>query len=127
MIKHLLITGAGVDRSKGLDFPLAATLLPEVSQFINGAGKPVDEALRALLPNFRFRFATMIARAVDEIATRGLRHLIASHHQATEQQRLCDEQHVRLNFQSHDERRTTQIPTSNLPEPGWPHPAGCAL
>jgi len=71
MIKHLLITGAGVDRSKGLDFPLAATLLPEVSQFINGSGKPVDEALRALLPNLRFSFATMIARAVDEIATRG--------------------------------------------------------
>jgi len=68
--ENLLITGAGVDKTKGIDFPLAATLLPEITQFVNGEGKAVSEALRTLLPNLRFTFNSMIARAVDAIATR---------------------------------------------------------
>ncbi len=70
MTKHLLITGAGVDRTPGIDFPLAFTLLPEVAQFIQNEGKEVDEVLRRLLPNLRFSFNTLVARAVDDIATR---------------------------------------------------------
>lgn len=66
----LLITGAGVDRTPGIDFPLANTLLADVVQYLEGQGKPVDEALRKMLPGLQFRFNTMIARAVDKIATR---------------------------------------------------------
>jgi hypothetical protein len=71
MTKNLLITGAGVDRTPGIDFPLAYTLLPEVAQFIEAEGKEVDAALRSMLPNLRFSFNNLVARAVDEITTRG--------------------------------------------------------
>ena len=71
MIKNLLITGAGVDCTKGIDFPLAATLLPEIAAYIEGDGKAVDQVLRSMLPNLRFSFASMVARAVDAISTRG--------------------------------------------------------
>ena len=71
MNKNLIIIGAGVDCTSGIDFPLAATLLPEIAAYIEGDGKAVDKALRALLPNLRFTFASMVARAVDTISTRG--------------------------------------------------------
>lgn len=70
MIDNLLIIGAGVDRTQGLDFPLANTLLADVSRYLEGPGKAVDEALRDMLPGLRFSFNNMIARAVDKIATR---------------------------------------------------------
>lgn len=66
----LLITGAGVDRTDGLDFPLANTLLADVTRYLDGDGKGVDAALREMLPGMRFSFNNMIARAVDKIATR---------------------------------------------------------
>ena len=71
MTKNLLITGAGVDRTAGIEFPLATTLLPEIAAFIDGEGKEVDAILRGLIPNLRFTFASMVARAVDTISTRG--------------------------------------------------------
>lgn len=70
MSNNLLILGAGVDRTQGIDFPLANTLLADVSRYLDGPGKAVDEALRAMLPGLRFSFNSMIARAVDRIATR---------------------------------------------------------
>ena len=70
MTSNLLILGAGVDRTTGIDFPLANTLLADVTRYLDGPGKPVDEALRAMLPGLRFSFNHMIARAVDKIATR---------------------------------------------------------
>ena len=66
----LLITGAGVDRTAGIDFPLANTLLADVTRYLDGPGKMVDQALRAMLPGLRFSFNSMIARAVDKIAIR---------------------------------------------------------
>ena len=71
MSQNLLITGAGVDCTQGIGFPMAATLLPEIAAYIEGEGKSVDQTLRALLPNLRFTFASMIARAVEAITTRG--------------------------------------------------------
>lgn len=70
MSENLLILGAGVDRTEGIDFPLANTLLADVSRYLEGPGKAVDEALRTMLPGLRFSFNNMIARAVDKIATR---------------------------------------------------------
>lgn len=70
MSDHLLILGAGVDRTHGIDFPLANTLLADVSRYLDGPGKAVDAALRSMLPGLRFTFNSMIARSVDKIATR---------------------------------------------------------
>lgn len=70
MSKELLIIGAGVDRTGGIDFPLANTLLADVTRYLDGPGKAVDEALRAMLPGLRFSFNHIIARAVERIATR---------------------------------------------------------
>ena len=70
MTDKLLILGAGVDRTGGIDFPLANTLLADVTRYLDGPGKTVDEALRDMLPGLRFTFNSMIARAVDKIATR---------------------------------------------------------
>jgi hypothetical protein len=70
MTKHLLILGAGVDRTTGIDFPLANTLLADVTRYLDGPGKDVETALREMLPGLRFSFNSMIARAVDKIATR---------------------------------------------------------
>lgn len=70
MTDKLLIIGAGVDRTEGIDFPLANTLLADVSRYLEGSGKAVDEVLREMLPGLRFSFNNMIARAVDKIATR---------------------------------------------------------
>lgn len=70
MTSNLLILGAGVDRTTGIDFPLANTLLADVTRYLDGPGKPVDDALRAMLPGLRFSFNHMIAQAVDKIATR---------------------------------------------------------
>jgi hypothetical protein len=70
MAENLLILGAGADRTAGIDFPLANTLLADVTRYLDGPGKPVDEALREMLPGIRFSFNSMIARAVDKIATR---------------------------------------------------------
>lgn len=71
MTQNLLITGAGVDCTQGIGFPMAATLLPEIAAYIEGEGKSVDQTLRSLLPNLRFTFASMIARAVEAITARG--------------------------------------------------------
>lgn len=70
MQKALLILGAGVDRTAGIDFPLANTLLADVMRYIDGPGRAVDKALRGMLPGLRFDFNRMVARAVDDIATR---------------------------------------------------------
>lgn len=70
MTENLLIVGAGVDRTEGLDFPLANTLLVDITRYLDGPGKAVDEALREMLPGLRFSFNRMIAHAVDKIATR---------------------------------------------------------
>jgi hypothetical protein len=66
----LLILGAGVDRTDGIDFPLANTLLTDITRYLDGEGKGVDEALRAMIPNLRFSFNSVIARAVDQITDR---------------------------------------------------------
>jgi len=70
MNEKLLIIGAGVDRTQGIDFPLANTLLADVSRYLEKEGAEVNAALRAMLPGLRFSFSNMIARQVEKIATR---------------------------------------------------------
>ncbi|MDP8175655.1 hypothetical protein [Phocoenobacter skyensis] len=71
MTKKLIITGAGVDRSKGIDFPLANTLLGEIAIYLQtDEGKEIDQKLRKILPNLKFSFNNMIKNAVDKIVAR---------------------------------------------------------
>ncbi len=70
MSTNLLILGAGVDRTKGIGFPMANTLLPEVAQYLASEGKAVDEALRKALPGLRFSFGRLIGGAIDALTTR---------------------------------------------------------
>ena len=73
MKDNLLITGAGVDFTKGIEIPLASTLLARISKYLKKEeGKAVDEALREILPGLRFSFNKMISAAVDKITTREL-------------------------------------------------------
>ena len=67
---NLLITGAGVDRTTGIDFPLANTLLADLARYLENKGKEVDLTLRRMLPNLRFNFNSIIKNAVDKIAVR---------------------------------------------------------
>jgi hypothetical protein len=70
MTSNLLIIGAGVDRTVGINFPLANTLLTDITRYLDNEGKGVDQALREMIPNLRFSFNSMIARAVDQITNR---------------------------------------------------------
>jgi hypothetical protein len=70
MSANLLILGAGADRTSGIDFPMANTLLPEVAQYLAGDGQAVDEALRKALPGIRFSFGRLIGGAIDNLTTR---------------------------------------------------------
>ena len=71
-METLLIIGAGVDRTKGIDFPLANTLLSAISNYAENEGKQVDSKLRETLPNLRFTFSTIITQAIDRITTRDI-------------------------------------------------------
>jgi hypothetical protein len=70
MAKNVLITGAGVDKTSGIDFPLANRLLPEIAQFIQGGGVEFDKALRSAIPNLRFDFAKYINAAINSLTNR---------------------------------------------------------
>lgn len=70
MSDKLLIIGAGVDRTEGIDFPLANTLMAEIATFAKTDGKELDETLRSILPNLRFTFATLISKSIERITTR---------------------------------------------------------
>lgn len=75
MGKKLLILGAGADRTKGIEFPMANTLLPAISQFIADEGKPLDAALRKALPGMRFSFTRIINHAIDRLTNREIGEL----------------------------------------------------
>ena len=70
MDKSLLITGAGVDCTEGIDFPLSATLLSKIATYSKGAGASVDEKLREIIPNLRFSFTKLITHAIESVCTR---------------------------------------------------------
>ncbi|MGY4823370.1 hypothetical protein [Stutzerimonas chloritidismutans] len=48
MSDNLLILGAGVDRTQGIDFPLANTLLADVSRYLEGPSEVDVSALFSL-------------------------------------------------------------------------------
>ena len=68
--KKVLITGAGVDKTDGIDFPLANRLLPEIAQFIKGDGAEFDKAIRKAIPNLRFDFSSYINSAIESLTSK---------------------------------------------------------
>jgi len=71
----LLILGAGADRTTGIEFPMANTLLPAITQYLDGEGKAVDAVLRDALPGLRFTFIRLINNAVDNLTNREIGEL----------------------------------------------------
>lgn len=68
----VLVTGAGVDKTPGISFPLAAELLPAISNYLNNTddGKAVDALLRSKISKLRFRFDRLINDAIADITQR---------------------------------------------------------
>lgn len=70
MSKIVFILGAGVEKTKGIDFPLAFQLLPEIVKFSESEeGKKFDNELRSCLKGLRFNLRTFIKSAVDNFNT----------------------------------------------------------
>lgn len=100
-METLLILGAGVDKTKGIDFPTMDTLLASVSNYSLNEGKEVDNKLRTMLPNLRFAFSSMITHAMDKIVTRDIveqRELIRKLERITDQEGIDEKMsmHARL-------------------------------
>lgn len=74
-MNKILITGAGVDKTSGIGFPLANQLLTEVSRFINGEGAEFEKAIRKAIPSLRFDFNRFINNEIEGVAKKGLEQL----------------------------------------------------
>ncbi|RAU16449.1 hypothetical protein DN062_18100 [Nitrincola tibetensis] len=74
-MNKVLITGAGVDKTPGIDFPLANKLLTEVSRFINGEGASFEKAIRNALPGLRFDFNRFINNEIENITKKDIEQL----------------------------------------------------
>lgn len=71
-MNKVLITGAGVDKTNGIDFPLANKLLTEVSRFINGEGAFFERSIRNALPGLRFDFNRFINNEIENITKKDI-------------------------------------------------------
>lgn len=71
MMSNLLILGAGVEKTVGIDMPLANDLVPQIRDFIynNETGKQVDAALRVIIKGLRFNYDDFVKKAVDKLAS----------------------------------------------------------
>lgn len=74
-MSKVLITGAGVDKTDGIDFPLANKLLTEVSRFINGEGSNFEGAVRNAIPGLRFDFNRFINNEIENITKKDIEQL----------------------------------------------------
>lgn len=68
----IIVTGAGVDKTPGIDFPLAADLLPAINSYLTRTddGKAVDTLIRSKIPGLRFKFDRFINSAITDIGQR---------------------------------------------------------
>lgn len=64
---NLLILGAGVDKTEGINMPLANGLIPEIAHFVENEGKNIDTKVRSFLPSLRFSFVKFIREAIDDV------------------------------------------------------------
>lgn len=68
---NLLILGAGVEKTDGINMPLANELVPQIRDFLygNDIGQAVDKKLREIIKSLRFSYDNFIKRAVDNLAS----------------------------------------------------------
>lgn len=68
----VLVIGAGVDKTPGINFPLAADLLPAINIYLtrNEEGKAINQLLRQKIDGLRFRFDRFINSAINDIVQR---------------------------------------------------------
>ena len=65
----VVICGAGVDKSDGIDMPLASELVPRIRDFLKtDEGLLIHQALRDILPNLHFSYDKFIKDAVDKLS-----------------------------------------------------------
>ncbi|MGZ5018071.1 MAG: hypothetical protein ACXV8U_20080 [Methylobacter sp.] len=69
-MKTILVCGAGVDKSEGIDMPLAAELVPRIREFLKstGDGRKIEATLRRIIPNLRFSYDKFVKEAVDKLS-----------------------------------------------------------
>ncbi len=63
----VLVIGAGVDKTPGIDMPLAAQLIPELARFSEEEGKEIEQTIRTFVPRFKFSFEKFIKEAIESI------------------------------------------------------------
>ena len=63
----VLVIGAGVDKTPGIDMPLAVQLVPELARFSEEEGKEIEQIIRSFLPGLRFSFNRFIKEAIESI------------------------------------------------------------
>ncbi len=70
-MSNLLILGAGVEKTLGVDMPLANELVPQIRHFLceDEIGQKVDKALREMIKGLRFNYDDFVKKAVDKLAS----------------------------------------------------------
>ncbi|HCF38748.1 MAG TPA: hypothetical protein DER56_06805 [Thermosipho africanus] len=66
-MNKILVIGAGVDKTKGIDMPLARELIPEIAKFSEEDGKEIEKTIKSFLPNLRFSFNKFIKDSIESI------------------------------------------------------------
>jgi hypothetical protein len=66
-MNRTLVIGAGVDKTKGIDMPLARQLIPEIAKFSEEDGKEIEKIIKSFLPKLRFSFNKFIKDSIESI------------------------------------------------------------
>lgn len=61
----VIVLGAGVDATSGIEMPLTNELIPQINDFIKNDGREIDEELRNIIPSLRFRFDKLIKDTIE--------------------------------------------------------------
>ncbi len=69
-MSKILITGAGVDKTEGIDFPLANTLITDIAKFIVNEGADFNAALKESIPNLRFNLQRFINAEINSLTSK---------------------------------------------------------
>lgn len=67
MKNKIIIIGAGVDKTKGIEMPLANELITELIKFSENEGKIISDLIKRQIQNFRFTFKHFLNKEVDII------------------------------------------------------------
>lgn len=65
----ILVLGAGVDKTDGINMPIASQLIPEIARFSEEDGNKIEKKIRSFIPSLRFSFTKFIKEAIDEMVT----------------------------------------------------------